>query len=71
MASIVERTTSARRVMGGTGFTVEPTVCVAGSACASQLAMVFEQMRKTWATRLWFQPSRLLISRMRKRCDGV
>jgi len=53
------------------GVTVEPTVPESGSACFSQLERVFGQMRKRLAATSRFQPRKLLISRIRKRCAGL
>jgi len=57
---------SAARRRGGTGFTVEPTVCFSGAAVFFQIKML-TQTRKTRAVSLAFQERRLLISRIRKR----
>jgi hypothetical protein len=67
MRSIVARTVSANRRMGGAGFTVEPTVLAWGSAERSQFEMVFGQTRKTRAASSRDHPRRFLISRARKR----
>ena len=54
------------------GFTVEPTVLESGSACFSQFEIVFEQTRKSRGGRsLGSSPRRFLISRIRKRWEGV
>jgi hypothetical protein len=64
------RTASEKRMTGGTGLTVDPTVPVSGATAASQLEMVFWQTRKVAAVSSRVQPRRRLISTMRKRWAG-
>jgi hypothetical protein len=49
------RTTSARRVTGGVGLTVEPTTLASPSAHVSQFEMVLGQIRKVRAASSVFQ----------------
>jgi len=52
------------------GLTSEPTVCFTGSAAFSRFRMELGHTRKVRAVSLAFQPKRLLIFRIRKRCVG-